>query len=88
MSPGGSTLPHAWETHAEADRVYLYGGQAGNCIFCSIPQTHCKGHAAGPESARLSSQSIRSVARGSMGLNPADPLLRQNEEVLQVGVSL
>jgi hypothetical protein len=30
------------------------------------------------------SQSLRSVARGSMGLNPADPLLRQNEEVLQV----
>lgn len=38
----------------------------------------------GPESARLSSQSIRSVASGSMGLKLADPLLRQNEEVLQV----
>lgn len=41
--------------------------------------------AAGPDSTRLSSHSIRSVARGSMGLNPADPLMRQNEEVLQVG---
>ena len=30
------------------------------------------------------SQSLRSVARGGMGLSPADPLLRQNEEVLQV----
>lgn len=39
---------------------------------------------AGHNRAALSSQSLRSVARGSMGLNPADPLLRQNEEVLQV----
>lgn len=38
----------------------------------------------GPESARLSSQSLRSVSRGSMGLSPADPLLRQNDEVLLV----
>jgi hypothetical protein len=39
---------------------------------------------AGQGRAALSSQSLRSVSRGSMGLNPADPLLRQNEEVLQV----
>lgn len=41
--------------------------------------------ATGPDSARMSSQSIRSVTRGSLGLNPSDPLQRQNEEVLQVG---
>ena len=39
---------------------------------------------AGQNRAVLSSQSLRSVVRGSMGLNPTDPLLRQNEEVLQV----
>ena len=44
----------------------------------------CCGVVAGPESGRISSQSLRSVARGSMGLAPADPLLRQNEEVLLV----
>ena len=41
--------------------------------------------ATGPDSARMSSQSIRSVTRGSLGLNLSDPLQRQNEEVLQVG---
>ena len=44
----------------------------------------CVWTVAGPESGRMSSQSLRSVARGSMGLSPADPLLRQNEEVLLV----
>lgn len=44
------------------------------------------GMVAGPESGRISSQSLRSVARGSMGLAPADPLLRQNEEVLLVSL--
>ena len=51
-----------------------------------MADTHCV-PMAGPESARISSQSLRSVTRGSMGLSPADPLLRQNEEVLLVSPS-
>ncbi|CAK0737369.1 hypothetical protein CVIRNUC_000901 [Coccomyxa viridis] len=49
-----------------------------NALITRLPP----GSLSGPESGRISSQSLRSVARGSMGLAPADPLLRQNEEVL------